>query len=566
MTEIVWLLADNPFGIMYILPFFSAVLAGYFLFKSKKSFASSVVGLEKRAVIAIGIIAIGYLLFIIPGLEIFVPSDEEWMGLKQARELINGDLSVFNHSQKGIGYVLAVSGVMMLFGQNEQAAAMLNVGLASVTIALVGLTAYVISRKSSAAVASSLAYATLPLVVQFTSFKMGYPTLGGFFMALFSFIGVVLIKERSTTAYVTLWLVLALAAQVKPEFSVLFIPATALGFYLFRDIRAIVAKSIKHRLFVALSVIAIGISLIPFVVKNHQYNQGLRAVNGLTGLYQTQRADYPEANDILRRASNGRLSFIYWWGDVGDLFSFAAGLQKGTFFGVILMGMIVMMSAIKRNRDEMFGIIFLFGSAIVVLSIYMAADVFLIRESGRFVFYSLPILAPIFGICLVLISEFIGKTHPFLLPIPYLLLIVYAINVSFDEIPRMANELGANRYLMSVPQVKPIAESGDFDKSEVVFYTKQTNVINFLRFRGYRGHAFNDSNVINSGSSPDPKEVVKNLELPDWNSGLKRVMVVVPGDDIMNDELSSETIRLIIETQAVSEKEFSSGAKTYILK
>ncbi len=570
MKALFELLMGNPIGIMMIIPIITIILIAVAIFYGKKDFIGSLRGIGKEAIIAAAILFVGYMVFLIPAIgRGFISSDEEWFGLNQAKNIVNGDLSAFNHSQKGIGYSLAVAGSMLVFGVNEQAAIVLNVFFSAFTIIIVGFTAYVISKNSIAAISASIGYACLPLVLKFGAFNMGYPAMGAFFMVLFGFFGLVALRERSAPAYIAMWLTVALAAQIKPEFSVLALPAVVLGIFLFRKMTKPKEWIKKNWLKTILAVIALFLLFLPFFIKYYQYNRNLKEVSGVTGIYLTQKTDYVKefAIDILRPIANSRVSMEYLMGDIDNFVSFIIKLQWGTFSAVIAAGMVIALMRKKKEREDLWVPIFLIFSGCVISAVYMATDVVFDNEGGRFAFYLLPFFAPVFGYSLSVIADSIPKRLPaFVSAIPFLILTAYALNATISVIPERVAAIWNNIYLTSVSQGRSAIESGVFDRNKTVFYTKYSNLTNFLRFNGYNSHAFTDDNAVNTATSRDPEIAAREIKLTDWDRPGDKFMIIVAGDAIDQNDPFNPIIRAFIDNHAEQKISFDSDCDVYRLK
>lgn len=570
MKPIFELLLNNPFGIMFIITGLSFL--GIFLAVSwgRKDFKKALNKIDKWTLAILIIFFLLYLLFLIPGLKNgFVPSDEEWFGIKQAKDIISGDLQAFNQSQKGIGYPFVIAGFMAVFGVNEYAAVIANVLFSALTIVLIGLAAYVLSKKNIAAASSAIGYASLPLVVKFSGFSMGYPAMGAFFMALFAFFGSVAIKEKSLASHVAMWLVTALASGIKPEFIALAFPTIIAGIMTIKPAPKIKEKIKDNYPKLILLIIAIVISFIPFSVKYYQADRNLKAVGGVTGTYLSQKGDRPVSaiDKMLRPFLSSRMSFDYFVGDIDNFLSFVAELQKGTFIAIIIIGMTLSIKN-KRKRNENARIfLFLITAACSVSATYMATDVVFNKEGGRFGFYMLPFITIMFGVGLTAIFEYLRGKAPFYLAIiPLLILPAYATDASFPNVLNYYDDKNRD-FVLSMNEIKAIVASNNLDKAKTVIYTKHSNFTNFFRFNGYDSHAFTDDNAVNTATPSDSEEAAKNLKMTNWNNDKGKIMVIVPADEIENNDEISPIIREFIKYHEGEKIPFDlSRAKVYKLK
>ncbi len=532
MKQIFELLIDNPFGIMFIITGLSFLGIFLAVFWGWKYFRKALDKINKWTIAVLIALFLLYLLFLIPGFKNgFIPSDEEWFGIKQAREIVDGDLQVFNHSWKGIGYSFIVAGFMTVFGITEHAAIIANVFFSALTIILVGLTAYVASRSNVAAVSGAIGYASLPLVVKFAGFSMGYPAMGVFFMALFAFFGSVAVKEKSFASHVAMWLVAALASGIKPEFIVLVFPAIVAGIMTIASTPRIKKKIKDNYPKLILFAIAITISFIPFLVKYYQADRNFKDVNGTIGIYPSQKGDRPVSaiDKILRPFLNSRISFDYLAGDADNFLLFIVNLQKGTFIAVIIIG--ILLYAIKRrNKKDATAKIFMFLiiTACCVAAIYMAADVIFDEEGGRFAFYILPFVSIMFGSGLAAIFDYLQDKAPlYLAVIPLLILPAYIVNVVFFTVPEASRSYNHDLVLV-LNQGRIVVASNKIDKTKTTIYTKNGNLTNFFRFNGYNSYSFTD--MVNTGTPTDPEAAIKTMEVDGWENDREKIILITSAD------------------------------------
>ncbi|MCL4405979.1 MAG: glycosyltransferase family 39 protein [Patescibacteria group bacterium] len=542
MSQIFEKLIGNPHGIMFIITGLSAAGILIAAIKGRRDLQKAFSGISKATLIILVLLSALYLCFLITGWQRgFVPSDEEWFNINQAKNILNGNLKVFAYSPKGVVYDLVIASLMMVFGKNEHAAIIVNALCAALTVALVGLTAYLIFKKNGAGVAASIGYSSLPLVIKFSGFTMGYPAFGAFFMALFAFFGAMVIRTKSVAYHVGMWLTVALASETKPEFFALVIPAIAVVIMAW-GIRPNFKNKIAYLKYACL-IIAIVVAFIPFFTKNYQLNRNIRAANGVTGMYLSQKTNQPPSiiDKILKPILNDRFSFDYFVGDVDNFVSFLTSLQKGTFIGVILLGIAIY--ATQKNKNKIGGKLLLF-TAISTLGIatpYMAADVVFDMESGRFAFYTIPFISIAFGAMLITIFEYFRRKLPlYLAAIPLLILPAYAANALFVAIPNAAVDFYDIGFTSSIRQVKEMIKNPYFNAAENIIYAKQNNLTDFLRFNGYDSYAL--SSLIKTSTSRDPEVAAAEMRLPDWDSKKNKIIIITSTDDIMTSTDNGENL------------------------
>lgn len=296
----------------------------------------------------------------------FIPSDEEWEILGQAKDLVLGK-QVFTHLRYGLFHPLLLSFGFRLFGFNPLVASIMTFVFGVLSILLVFALSQAVFKNDKVSLLSSSIYAFTPLVFVFTSLQMGFPAMVTFFLLSFSLTVILYFQHHKTSLLVLSLLLLALTSQIKPEYFILIVPF-GICFFLFKEYK-------KVSIPIALGLIIIFLIFsIPYFIKNAQLKEGFETgwcgtpsqifYDGKAHSYSLPLTKY--LDPILKFLTNKRFSINYFIYDIPNFVKF------WTFRSFIFISILILIGIIfsfKKYRKESVFLLLLFFS---ISFLYMA--------------------------------------------------------------------------------------------------------------------------------------------------------------------------------------------------
>jgi len=316
---------ENAQAISIAIVIITFLISVIFLWRERKKFLAL---FEKtNNVIFLGLLAIIItfsLLCIFKGFNFksFIPSDQEWEVLEQAKGLTVGE-QVFRHLRYGLVYPLLLSFLFRIFGFNVLVAPIMNFVLSILSIFLVFALSQAIFKKDKISLITAFFYAFTPLIFVFSSFQMGFPTIISFFLLLISLVCVLYFQYHTIDLLILSVSLIALISQIKPEYFVLIIPFI-FCFLLFKEYKKISSKKIIIVSFLFL------VFSFPYFIQNTQFKEGYN--DGFCGSptqifyggkeysYSVPLAD--QIDPILKFFTNERFSISYFVYDLPNFFEF----------------------------------------------------------------------------------------------------------------------------------------------------------------------------------------------------------------------------------------------------
>ena len=220
--------------------------------------------------------------------ESFIPSDEEWVLVDLARNIMEGE-NIFHspYLRYGMVYPMLLSGSFYLFDMVSEAASYLNLFLSIISIILVYIISLVLFDKESS-LFSAVLYIFSPMTFVFTSLQMGFPMISAVALLAFVLASLLLFKYHTYSFLMLSIVALLICSQVKPEYIVLILPFL-IYFFWRKEYRHF---SIKILLFVTLFF---AFFTMPYYVKNLQLTSQLSGFQcGAPSLY----SDYKTADNL----------------------------------------------------------------------------------------------------------------------------------------------------------------------------------------------------------------------------------------------------------------------------
>jgi hypothetical protein len=296
----------------------------------------------------------------------FIPSDQEWEILEQAKELALGK-QVFAHLRYGLFYPLLLSFGFRLFGFNPLVASVMTFVFGILSILLVFALSRAVFKNDKVSLLSSSIYAFTPLVFAFTSLQMGFPAVATFFLLSFLLTTILYFQHHKTSLLALSLLLLVLTSQIKPEYFILIIPF-GICFFLFKEY-----KKVSIPIILGLTIIFLIFS-IPYFIKNAQLKEGFKAgwcgapsqvfYNGEAHSYNLPLTKY--LDPVLKFLSNNRFSINYLIYDVPNFVKFWT-FRSFIFISIlILIG--ILFSFKKYPKESVFLLLVFFS----ISFLYMA--------------------------------------------------------------------------------------------------------------------------------------------------------------------------------------------------
>ncbi len=287
----------------------------------------------------------------------FIPSDQEWEILGQAKELVLGK-QVFIHLRYGLFYPLLLSFGFQLFGFNPLVASIMTFVFGVLSILLVFALSQAVFKNDKVSLLSSSIYAFTPLVFVFTSLQMGFPAVTTFFLLSFSLTTILYFQHHKASLLALSLLLLTLTSQIKPEYFILIVPF-GICFFLFKEYK-------KNSISIILCAIVIFlIASIPYFIKNVELKEGFENnwcgspsqtfYNGEAHSYNLPLTKY--LDPILKFFTNNRFSMNYFVYDVPTFVKF------WTFRSFIFISILILVGIIfsfKKYRKESIFLLLLF--------------------------------------------------------------------------------------------------------------------------------------------------------------------------------------------------------------
>ena len=443
----------------------------------------------------------------------FIPSDQEWEILHQAKELLAGN-EVFYHLRYGLVYPLFLSLTFFLFGINPLVASVLNFILSVLSIFLVFLLSQAIFRKKKISLISSFLYAFCPLVFVFTSFRMGFPALLSFFLLLITLVGVLFFQYHKINLFVLLITLVALIGQIKPEYFILIFPII-LAFLFFKEYKRIPFNE------VVVVILFFLLFSIPYFVQNYRFKQIFNS--NWCGMptqvfYNMEEHFYsvPFANQIdpiIRNLSNERFSISYL---VYDLPNFVKFWSTNSFNVIFVFTCLGFLMALKKHKKEA---LFLFSLFSFLSALYLA-DCAFFETRYAITTYGLIVSLASFGIytCSEKISKIIDKNNLFLKKI-ILTIIFLLISGSWyfnSYEPLILNGLYGDYFWDEVrifddySVIKNILK--DISKDNSIFIVVHPNEERILKILGYKAYSLINLMAPTEGALPEKKLSKEKIE------------------------------------------------------
>lgn len=241
----------------------------------------------------------------------FIPSDQEWESLWQAKILTQGENILF-HFRYGQVYPILLGIGFSIFGITPLVASILNLILAIISIWLVFYTALLISSRAKVNLLIAFIFALSPLFFAYSALAMGHPTILMVTLLAIAASGLLFFRYRNFGLFLLVLVLISLASQIKPEYFILILPLIL--FFITQKIY----QSINVKKIILALLLFIVLSL-PFFLKNislkESYRGGWCGCPSMTCLDGEKKSyDLPiirQIDPLLKFFTNDRMSFNF---------------------------------------------------------------------------------------------------------------------------------------------------------------------------------------------------------------------------------------------------------------
>jgi len=446
----------------------------------------------------------------------FIPSDQEWEILEQAKELVLGK-QIFIYLRYGLFYPLLLSFGFRLFGFNPLVASIMTFVFGVLSIFLVFALSQAVFKNDEVSLLSSSIYAFTPLVFVFTSLQMGFPAVVTFFLLSFCLTTILYFRYHKASLLVLSLLLLVLTSQIKPGYFILIVPFS-ICFFLFKEY-----KKVSIPIILGLIIIFLIFS-IPYFIKNAQFKEGFKTgwcgtpsqifYNGEAHSYNLPLTKY--LDPILKFLTNNRFSINYFIYDVPNFVKF------WTFRSFIFISILILVGIIfsfKKYPKESVFLLLLFFS----ISFLYMADCAFYETRYAIPTYGLVVIFAGFGLNFMAekTTQFTKKRHLFKAALLIIILLsLYAYWYFNDYQPYlfkgsyydyMFNKRSAvDDYGRLNDTLKGISPENSY------FFVPQANEEKILRFLGYGAislgniEAFHQFDRVDFTTAKLPLDMTKN--------------------------------------------------------
>ncbi len=446
----------------------------------------------------------------------FIPSDQEWEILEQAKELVLGK-QVFTRLRYGLFYPLLLSFGFQLFGFNPLVASIMTFVFGVLSIPLVFALSQAVFKNDKVSLLSSSIYAFTPLVFVFTSLQMGFPAVTTFFLLSFSLTVILYFQHHKTSLLALSLLLLALTSQIKPEYFILIVPF-GICFFLFKEYK-------KVSIPITLGIIIIFLIFsIPYFIKNARLKEGFEDgwcgapsqtfYNGEAHSYNLPLTKY--LDPMLKFLTNKRFSINYFIYDIPNFVKFWT-FQSFIFISILILVGIIF--SFKKYRKESVFLLLLF----FFISFLYMADCAFYETRYAIPTYGLVVIFAGFGLNFMAekTTQFTKKRHFFKIALLItILLSLYTYWYFNDYQPYLLKGSYRDYMFNKRSVVDDYRRLNDTLKSispeNSYFFVVHANEEKILRFLGYKAialgniEAFHEFDKMDLTTAKLPLDVTKN--------------------------------------------------------
>lgn len=505
------------------------LLALSFFWINRRIFIRLFKKINKVTLLILIIIAIVFILVCaIWGLnfKFFNLSDREWQEFVVAKNLLLGERDALSRfpEKKVPSLILALA--FRIFGLNPLVASLLNLFLATSSIFLVFILAQIVFDNEKISLASSFIYAFTPIVLVFTSLRMGDPTTVGFFLLLFVIVAILSFRYHRFSLHVLTLALFALTTHTKPEYFIL-IFSYIFCFVVFKEYIHFSPKEI------IILIILFFLFSLPFFISNIHFREAY--ASGWCGspsqtLHDGKVHSYSHfitepLDKIIRFLANGRLSINYLIYDIPNFIKFWFSKGFSFVFLFIIFGFLL---AFRKYKKES---LFILSSFLSISTVYLADCIY---YEARLAVSTYGPIVIFFGFAVNLFSGKISMMTKRKLPRTFIiwmivLILLFCWYFDFHHFDLLSYKSYNDVNIVdSYNDFKDIMEHFNFSPDDSYFIVVQRSEMKILEFLGYKTNSLTD--LIRTDYFQDREKFFESFSLPldqtrtnyfiyDWHCG-----------------------------------------------
>lgn len=330
----------------------------------------------------------------------FIPSDEEWHSILQAKQIIEGK-QVFAHTRYGLVYPFILSLGFRMFGFTPLVASILNFICTILSILLIFAISQLIFQNETISLISSYIYAFTPLVFIFTSFQMGFPAIITFVLLLFVFTALLYFKYHTIDLLFLTLLLINIISQIKPEYFIIFIPFI-IFFILSRGFQIISFKQFIIILIIC-CILGLPYAIKIIFLKNSYSNNWCGFISQPTNIFIIPALNIKlisYLDHLLKSILNNRFSIINFISDIPNFISFWTLPSFKWLLIFLFIGIIISFNKFPKQS------LFLITLFLFISFIYLSDCAY---YESRYAIPSYSLLVYFEGFGIYFVSQFIAK-------------------------------------------------------------------------------------------------------------------------------------------------------------
>jgi len=482
---------------------FDFILILFLMWLNRKVFFDIYISISRKSKILLFlIVAVFSIVVAINGFnfKVFIPSDEEWELLRQAKELLSGG-QVFHYLRYGIVYPTLLAFGFLLFGVNPLVASVMNFVFGIMSIFLLFTITQLLFKNEKISLISALIYAFSPLFYIFTTLQMGFPSTVNFFLLLFVLVSVLSFQKHKVSLYALSLILIAVTAQIKPEYFVLIVPY-GLCFLFFKEYLHIRMPNILFLIILFIFICA------PYFIQNtifkESYNSGWCSAFSMVGntpVYSHLITEY--VDPVIKKLINNRFSINYFIYKIPSFFQFWFFRSLAFITPLFILG--IVSAAKKHIRFTIYLLSIFFSITLVYLADCPVYDT-------RYVFPTFGLVIIFFGVGINFLINFIdGRGNGNSLIKKVLLILFSLLMISCLYIYEFKNNLFEGNYRDYVWVGRNASEIGniivdldklivDINNNSAILVVPNSSEENYLRIKGYKAFALSNIEALNTNN------------------------------------------------------------------
>lgn len=440
----------------------------------------------------------------------FIPSDEEWVLMRQAKDLLYGG-QILNQLRYGFVYPILLVFGFLIFGFNPLVASVMTFVLGVLSILLIFAISQQFFKNEIISLISTAMYSFSPSFYIFTTLQMGYPGLVNFFLLFFVLVSVLSFQKHKTSLYVLSIVLLAITAQIKPEYFILIVPY-GLFFILLKEY-----KNFRTFQLFIMVIIYLAISS-PYLFQNMNFRSsyasgwcGEFSLVGITPEYSNLLTKI--VDPVVKSIINERFSINYFINKIPSFFKYWSFRSLSFISPIIVIGLVV---ALKKHTKMTLYLISIFFS----ITILYLADCFLYES--RYAFPTFGLVVMFFGVGINFLINLVGRGGNVNQLFKKVLLISFSILMMiYLYFYEYKNSLFKGYYYDYYWVERNVSNLSDsfinldkliigLPKNNTMLLVPHSNEANYLNIKGYKSLSLTNIESFNTNDNAD----YKNISLP----------------------------------------------------